>query len=204
MKRWYKKFYRWSQDSSNLKWGPWILLVAGIADASFFPLPVTSLLVAFSLLRRNNRLKYVLFLTAGILSGSVIAYLTGHFAWLDKNKEFTAVANFFIDNIPGFSVSAYDKIHSLFTRNGSWILLSATATPLPYGLFSISSGVFSCNIILFMLITLAGHATKYFALTFLTNRIKPSFRNYFSFLLRPVTIIPVAAVVIAIAVIKII
>jgi membrane protein YqaA with SNARE-associated domain len=134
--------------------------------------------------------------------GATAAYFTGHFAWLDKKLEFTALARFFIDNIPGFSVSAYERIHTLFTRSGSWILLLATASPLPYGLFSVSSGIFNSNIIVFILVTLAGHAIKYLALTFLAGRIGPSLRNYVTLMWRPVTIIPVALAVIAIAALK--
>ena len=204
MNRLTKKIYDWGVEQAGLKWGQWFLLLAGIADASFFPLPVTTLLVTLSLLNKKNTMKYILFLTTGIVTGATAAYFTGHYAWLDKNMDFTSLARFFIDNIPGFSVSAYNKIQTLFDTSGSWILLAATASPLPYGLFSVSSGIFSSSLIIFILVTLAGHLIKYMVLTYVVGKVSPSVKTYARLILKPVTIIPVALAVITITVLRLI
>lgn len=180
------------------------MFLGGVADASFLPLPVTTLFLALSLLNTRSILKFALFLTSGIVVGATAGYLAGRFAWLDPRMEFTGFAQFFIDKIPGFSVAGYDKIHHLFSRWGSGILLLATTTPLPYGLFSVSSGVFNINIFIFVLATLIGHGIKYLALAYLTNRIGPAVNRIISFTTRPVTVIPMICVVITLAVLKII
>jgi membrane protein YqaA with SNARE-associated domain len=202
MNRLTKKIYNWGVEQANMKWGLWFLFSAGIADASFFPLPVTTLLVTLSLLNRKNTMKYILFLTMGIVTGATAAYITGHFLWLDGNMQFTSLGRFFIDNIPGFSVSAYERIHTLFDNSGSWILLAATASPLPYGMFSVSSGIFNSNLFIFILVTTAGHTIKYLALTYMAGRIGPSLRTYFRLLWKPVTIIPMVLAAITFAVLK--
>ena len=204
MNKWFKKIYTRSLECANAKWGPWILFLGGIADASFLPLPVTTLFIALSLLNTRNTLKYVLFLTSGIVAGATAGYLAGRFAWLDPKMEFTGFGQFFIDKIPGFSVAGYQKIHILFSRWGSWILLLATSTPLPYGLFSISSGVFNINILIFILATLTGHVIKYLLLAFLSKRMGPTVNRLIEFSWRPVTVIPVACIVITIVVLKVV
>ncbi len=204
MNRWFRKIHEWSLQCANAKWGPWILLLGGIADGSFFPLPVTTLFLALSLLNIKNTLKYALFLTVGIATGATIGYLAGRYVWLDPGLQFTAFARFMTDHFPGFSVEGYGRIQALFTHWGSWILLIATATPLPYGLFSVSSGVFNINILLFVLATIAGHGIKYLLLAYFTRRMGPAVNRIVEFAWRPVALIPAACVVITLVVLKVI
>jgi membrane protein YqaA with SNARE-associated domain len=202
MNKWFSKMHAWSIQCTNAKWGPWILLLFGIADASFLPLPVTTLFIALSLLNSRKTMTYLVFLTFGIVAGASIGYLAGRYAWIDQKSQFTGFAQFFINNLPGFSVEAYQKIHLLFAKWGSWILLISTATPLPYGLLSVSSGVFNLNILIFLLVTLAGHGIKYMLLAVLTRKMGPSVNRLIEFTWRPVTVIPVACIVITLMVLK--
>jgi membrane protein YqaA with SNARE-associated domain len=199
MNKWLKQIYDWNMRHANAKWGPWIMLLCGVADSSFLPLPITTLFLALSLFNPRNTFKYALFLISGIVIGASAGYLAGHYAWLDKKMEFTGFARFFIDTIPGFSVSGYEKIHILFSNWGSWILIAATATPIPYGLFSISSGAFNVNIIIFIAATIAGHSAKYFLLGFLTSRMGPSVYRLLEYSLKPVALISKVAVLISVA-----
>jgi membrane protein YqaA with SNARE-associated domain len=204
MNKWFQNIHSWSLQYANSKWGPWILFLGGMADASFFPLPVTTLFLALIMLNERRTFKFALYLTAGIVVGATAGYLAGRFAWLDPKMEFTGFAQFFIDKIPGFSVAGYDKIHHLFSRWGSGILLLATTTPLPYGLFSVSSGVFNIDIFIFILATLIGHGIKYLALAYLAKRMGPAVNSIIAFTWRPVTVIPVVCIVIAAVVLKVV
>jgi membrane protein YqaA with SNARE-associated domain len=204
MNKWFKNIHSWSLQYANAKWGPWILFSGGVADASFFPLPVTTLFLALILLNTKSTLKFSLFLTSGILVGATAGYLAGRFAWFDPKMEFTGFAQFFLDKFPGSSVAGYDKIHHLFSRWGSGILLLATTTPLPYGLFSVSSGVFNINIFIFVLVTLIGHGSKYLLLAYLTKRMGPVVNRIIAFTWRPATVIPVACIVIVMVVLKVV
>jgi membrane protein YqaA with SNARE-associated domain len=204
MNNWFKKIHDWSIQCTNAKWGPWILLFFGIADASFLPLPVTTLFVALSLINTRRTLTYLIFLTFGITAGATLGYLTGRYAWIDQKSELTSFAQFFVNNLPGFSVEAYEKIHLLYAKWGSWILLVGTTTPLPYGLFSVSSGVFNINIILFVLVTMAGHSVKYLLMALMAKKMGPSVNRMIEFTWRPVTVIPVAIIVIGLVVLKIV
>jgi membrane protein YqaA with SNARE-associated domain len=204
MNKLFKKIHEWSLQYANAKWGPWILLVGGLVDASFLPLPVTTLFLALSLLNIKSILKNAMFLTAGIVAGATIGYLAGRFAWLDPGMEFTGFAHLMINHFPGFSIEGYDKIHMLYSKWGSWILLLASSTPLPYGLFSVSSGVFNINIIIFILATLIGHGFKYLLLAYLTKRMGPAVNRIIEFTWKPVALIPAACVVITLVVLKVI
>ncbi len=204
MKKLFSNVNAWGIKSTNSKWGPWILCLLGVADASFFPLPVTTLFVAIILINSQKTFAYIVSLTAGIVLGAALGYLTGRYAWIDQKSHFTGIAQFFINNLPGFSAEAYLKAHLLFTKWSSLILLIATVTPLPYGLFSVSSGVFDINILIFLLMTLAGHGIKYLLLALLTRKMGPSITRLIKFTWRPVTVIPAACIVIAVIILKVV
>jgi membrane protein YqaA with SNARE-associated domain len=181
---------------ADTKWGIWILFIFAFADASFLPLPVTTLFLILLLLNTGKAYKYVLFVVSGTLAGAFTGYLIGHFAWIKPNGEFTGLVQFLFNNIPGFSEGAYDKIHSLFTKWDYWILCGATITPVPYSVFSISSGVFEINIFLFLLATLVCQSIKFFILAFVTIRLGTEVKKLMELNWKPVAIITTLSILV--------
>jgi membrane protein YqaA with SNARE-associated domain len=203
MKRWFEKFRSWSLQWADTKWGAWALFICAFADASFFGLPTPMLFVALALLNIKKTYKYALTGILGTLIGSVAGYSIGHFAWLNGDGEFTGFAQFLFNNIPGFTESGYNKIQFLYAKWDFWILFVAAALPLPYKIFSISSGVFDVNIIIFCVATLVSQGIKFFLLGLLTVKMGPEVKKLFTYNWKPVLIIATAGVAIAIVLIKI-
>jgi membrane protein YqaA with SNARE-associated domain len=203
MRNWFKELRKWSLQWANTKWGPWALFLCAFADASVFGLPTPMLFIALALLNIKKVYKYVLFGMLGTLSGAVAGYIIGHFAWLDTNGEFTGLAQFLINNIPGFSEAGYNKIHILYAKWDFWILFLAAALPVPFKIFSISSGVFDINILIFCFATLISQGIKYFLLALLTIKLGPEVKRLFEFKWKPVVLFITACIVIAIVIIKV-
>src|SRR5665811_1670937 len=116
MKTWFKKIRIWSLQWANTKWGPWALFLCAFSDASILGLPTPMLFLALVLLNVTKSYKYALVGTMGTLAGAMTGYLVGHFAWLNADGGFTGVAQFLFNNIPGFSVAGYDRIHLLYAK----------------------------------------------------------------------------------------
>jgi membrane protein YqaA with SNARE-associated domain len=203
MKGWFKRLHIWSLQWANTKWGVWALFLCAFADASFFGLPTPMLFLALALLNIKKVYKYALFGTLGTLAGAVAGYSIGHFAWLNSNGEFTGVAQFLFNNIPGFTEAGYDKIHILYAKWDFWILFVAAALPVPFKIFSISSGVFDINLLIFCAATLVSQGIKFFILSILTVKLGPEVKKLFKFNWKPVLIIVTAGVAVAIIVIKV-
>ncbi|MDP3916276.1 MAG: hypothetical protein Q8R96_21325 [Bacteroidota bacterium] len=87
--------------------------------------------------------------TLGTLTGGLAGYSIGHFVWIDASGEFTGLARFVFENIPGFTEAVYQSIHIQFNKWGLGILFLAPFIPVPYKIFSISSGAFDINIFIF-------------------------------------------------------
>jgi membrane protein YqaA with SNARE-associated domain len=203
MKNWFLKLRGWSLQLVNTKWGVWALFLCAFADASIFGLPTPMLFLALALLNIKKAYKYALFGILGTLAGSIAGYSIGHFAWLDTNGEFTGLAQFMFNNIPGFSEAGYNKIHILYANWDFWILFIATSLPLPYKLFSISSGVFDINFFIFCFGTLISQGIKFFLLALMTIKFGPEVKKLLEFNWKPIAIIATACIIIVIVVIKV-
>ncbi len=181
MNKWLKSLHNWGMEWANTKWGSWALFVCAFADASFLPLPTPMFFIALTLLNITKAYKYALFGTMGTLTGALAGYSIGHFAWLDAHGEFTGIARFVYENIPGFTEAIYQSIHIQFSKWGLGILFVAPFIPVPYKLFSISSGAFDMNIFLFAIGTLIGQGFRFYLLSFLIIKIGPGVKKLFEF-----------------------
>jgi membrane protein YqaA with SNARE-associated domain len=193
----------WSLQWAATKWGVWALFLCAFAEASILGLPAPMLFLALSLLNIKNVFKYSLAGILGTLTGSMAGYSIGHFAWIDPGGEFTGFAQFMFSNIPGFSADGYDKIHNLYQQWGFWVLFIAGSLPLPYKIFSISSGVFDINIFIFFIATLISQAIKFSLLALLTIKLGPQVKKLLGYNWKPVAITALACIVIAIIMIKV-
>lgn len=202
MRNWFKTLRFRNLQWANSKRGAWALFFCAFADASFLPLPTPLFFIIISLLNISKAYKYALFGTLGTLCGAIVGYSIGHFAWLNSSGEFTGLAQFLFNHIPGFSEEIYYKIHAAFIKWDVWILFVSSVVPLPYKIFSISSGVFDMNIFMFGVATLISQAIKFYLLALLTIKIGPRVKSLFEYKLKPVTIITTAYFAVIVAVKK--
>ena len=179
------------------------LFLCAFADASFFGLPTPVLFLALVLLNVTKAYWYVLIGTLGTLAGAIAGYSIGHFAWLNHEGQFTMVAQFLFNNIPGFSEAGYEKIQMLYEKWDYWILFVAAALPLPYKIFSISSGVFDVNLVIFCVVTFLSQGIKFFLLALLTIKLGPEVKKLFEYNWKRIVILATAGIAIAIILIKI-
>jgi membrane protein YqaA with SNARE-associated domain len=202
MKNWFKRLHILSLQLANTKWGIWILLIFAFADASFFPLPVTTFFLVLLLLNTNKTYNYLFLVVFGTITGALTGYLIGHFAWLNTNGEHTGLVKFLFNNVPGFSEAAYNKIHLLYAKWDYWILCAAVTTPLPYGIFSISSGVFDINIFVFFSATLISQGIKFLFLALVTKELAPEVKKLTVYNWKPAVIVGAVCIALVIIVIK--
>jgi len=203
MKNWFKSLHKWGMQWASTKWGAWALFICAFADASFLPLPTPMFFMALTLLNVTKAYKYALFGTMGTLTGAIAGYAIGHFVWLDAQGEFTGFARFVFENIPEFTESVYQSIHIQFTKWGLGILFLAPFIPVPYKLFSITSGAFDMNIFIFSLGTLIGQGLRFYLFSFLIIKLGPGIKKMLEFNKKPMAILAVACIAIAIITIKV-
>jgi membrane protein YqaA with SNARE-associated domain len=196
MKNWFSRLYDWLTKLSETKMGAFALFACAFADASFLPLPVTTFFLVLIMLNTRMIYKYVFFVILGTLTGALVGYSAGHYVWIKPDGEFTGVVKFLFTNIPGFSVSVYNKVHILFAKWNFLILCAATVTPLPYGMFSVTAGVFDINIFTFLFTTLVCQTMKFSFLTLITTKLGPDLKRIIKFSWKPISIFSAAVLLV--------
>jgi membrane protein YqaA with SNARE-associated domain len=202
MKEWFKWLDLKSLQQADKKWGEWALFLFTFADSSFFPLPAQTFFLLLILMNSRQSVRYIILGTLGTFTGALAGYLIGHFALLNLYGQETAFGKFIINHMPGFSESAYNKIHILYSRWDFWILFIASFTPIPFGVFSISSGVFETNLVIFCLATFISQTLKFIILAVLTNKFGLMFKRIFEYNLRPIALAASVCIIIIIVVVE--
>lgn len=203
MKIWFKKLHIWISDIAATKWGSLALFVFAFADASFLPLPVTTFFLIILMLNTTKVIKMTVLVVTGTLLGSLAGYSIGHFAWFKPNGELTGAVQFILNNIPGFSHEVYAKVQGLFNKWDFWILGAATASPLPYGMFSITSGVFGINIFIFLISTLIYQGLKFSLIAAFSIKLIPQFKKI-KLNWKPVAIVTSASILVTLVVLRVV
>jgi len=203
MKEWFENtrasVIHWSHSKSS----NWAIFLCALLDACCLPLPTPMFFISLVLLNKANAYKYVIYGSFGALAGAIIGYAIGYFAWLNSNGEFTKLAQFVFEYVPGFTVESYSLIKYEFNKWNFWILTVASFLPIPYKIFSISSGVFHINFIAFSVATIVSKMITFYLLAFLTLKIGEKIKTLISVNLKPLAVVAVTAAVIGIVVLRI-
>ncbi|MCB0744182.1 MAG: DedA family protein [Ignavibacteriales bacterium] len=173
-----RKMYDWVLHWAETPYGPAALFLLAFAESSFFPIPPDALLIALALGARSKSFKFAAICTFASVLGALLGYAIGHFVWWGVGNEFSSVANFFFDNIPGFTHELFYKVQSLYDEWNFWIVFTAGFTPIPYKVFTISGGAFNINIFLFVIASIVSRAGRFFLVAFLIWKFGPQIKSF--------------------------
>jgi membrane protein YqaA with SNARE-associated domain len=204
MKEWYNNFSIRILSQTNIKWTKWVLFAFAFIDASFLPLPVSTTFLLLIMLDSTRSVRYIIFTVLGTLAGSAAGYLTGHFVLLNTDGSLSGFLQFLFNHLPGFSENAYRGMETLYSKWGFWILFTASFTPIPYGLFSLSAGAFNFSFLLFCFATLLSQLLKYYLLAYVIINLGPKVRMIFKLNMKPILLIASVCIAIALLVTRII
>lgn len=157
-----RKIYDWMLHWADTPYGALALFIIAFAEASFFPIPPDALLIALVLGARSKAFKFAANCTIGSITGALLGYAIGYFLWWSEPNEFSTLAQFFFDNIPGFTQDQFFKIQNLYEQYDFWIIFTAGFTPIPYKIFTISSGAFDINLLMFLIASIISRAARFF------------------------------------------
>ena len=151
-------------DFAAHKSSKYYLALVSFIESSFFPIPPDVMIIPMAIAKNKNYLK--IFLNATIFSvlGGLLGYFIG-FALADLGMS--------VVQLYGFEEKVIKLKLSLSQGSGmyAWlgILFLAGFTPLPYKVFTITSGLINFNIFIFLITSLI--AVSYTHLTLPTKRI---------------------------------
>ncbi len=197
---WVRKIYDWILKWAETPYGPIALFILSFAEASFFPIPPDALLIALVLGARTKAFKFASICTVGSLLGAFLGYAIGYFVWWSGDQSFSNVAVFFFDNIPGFTEDIFYRVQELYKEWDFWIIFTAGFTPIPYKVFTITSGAFEINLPMFAFASLVSRGARFFLVAFLIwkygEQIKGFIDKYFNLLAIAFTVLLIGGFVV--------
>lgn len=181
-----RRLYDWVLHWAETPYGPIALFLIAFAESSFFPIPPDALLIALVLGFRKKAFSFAAWCTVASVSGALLGYAIGHFAWWTLDGNFTGLATFFFNNIPGFTTKLFYDIEGMFKQYDFWIIFTAGFTPIPYKVFTVSSGAFNVNLPMFIFASIISRGARFFLVSYLLwkfgDTIKAFIDKYFDWL----------------------
>jgi len=198
--RWVRRLYDWVLHWAETPFGPLALFILAFAEASFFPVPPDPLLIALVLGVQRKAFRFALNCTVASVTGALLGYSIGYFVWWNADQSFSSVAMFFFNHIPGFTNDVFYNVKTLYDEWDFWIIFSAGFTPIPYKVFTITSGAFQINLTMFIIASMISRSARFFLVSWLIWKYGESIRSfidkYFNLLAIAFTILLVGGFVI--------
>ena len=166
----FKKFYNKSLELASNKRSNLYLGIVSFIESSFFPIPPDVMIVPMVLAKKDSYLKIFLIATAFSVLGGVFGYLIGYL--------FIDLATYVIE-FYNYQNKVLKLKMDLSQGSGMviWLgtLFLAGFTPLPYKVFTITSGLIAFDILAFIIISFISRGLRFFIVSFLTVKFGEKF-----------------------------
>ena len=150
-----RRMYDWVLSWADSKLAVPALVLLACAEASFFPIPPDVLLLAMCLGQPKHGLRFAALCAVGSVVGGLLGYAVGAVLWHE-------LSGFFYAWIPGFTPGAFEAVQGMYQEWGVWIVFTAGFSPIPFKLFTISSGVMGMSLGPFLLASAVSRSLRFF------------------------------------------
>jgi len=157
-----RRLQAWVESLAGGRNAAWTLFLMAVAESIFFPIPVDVLLIALCVSLPRKSFRFATICTMGSVLGGFFGYQIGSFLWYDGSGQFSRLAVFFLEVIPGFSESTFDAVQELYREYDFVAVFAAGFTPLPYKVFTITAGVFDISLPVFLIASVISRAGRFF------------------------------------------
>tara|TARA_B100001250_G_C19807356_1_gene794016 strand:- start:2842 stop:3438 length:597 start_codon:yes stop_codon:yes gene_type:complete len=166
----FKNLYDRCLELARHKFSKPFLAFVSFIESSFFPIPPDVMIIPMVIGKKEDYLKIFLIATIFSVLGGLLGYLFG--------SVFLELAMSVIE-FYNYEEKVYELQEKLSKRTGVlfWLgtLFLAGFTPLPYKVFTITSGIIGFNLILFIIISLISRGLRFFIVSYLSMKFGEKF-----------------------------
>ena len=166
----FKELYEKSLKLAAHKSSKFFLGIVSFIESSFFPIPPDIMIIPMVIAKKNDYLKIFLIATIFSVLGGLFGYLIGSI-FLELSMT---VIEFY-----GYEEKVLNLQNKMSSKSGIlfWLgtLFLAGFTPLPFKVFTITSGIINFNIIIFIFICLVSRGLRFFTVAFLSAKFGKAF-----------------------------
>ena len=147
------------------------LSIISFAESSFFPIPPDVMIIPMALSKKNEYLKIFIIATIFSSLGGLFGYFIG--------SLFTDKAIMLIE-FYGYEEQVLQLKNQLDSKSGAYSLWLGTLflagfTPLPFKIFTITSGIINFNIFVFFAICLLARGLRFFIVAYFSVKFGKAF-----------------------------
>ncbi|MDA9631506.1 DedA family protein [Candidatus Pelagibacter sp.] len=169
----FKTLYKKCLDLAAHKNSNFFLGIVSFIESSFFPIPPDVMIIPMVIAKKKSYLK--IFFIASIFSvlGGIFGYMLGAI-FIDMAMN---IIEFY-----GYEKKVSNLKNDLSQGGGflTWlsVLFLAGFTPLPYKIFTISSGLIGFNILVFIMVSLLSRSLRFFLISYLSYKFGDLFIKF--------------------------
>ena len=149
------------------------LAIVSFLESSFFPIPPDVMIVPMVIAKKNDYFKIFIIATLFSTLGGILGYFIGSY-FLDVG---ISVVSFY-----GYEEKVLNLKNSLTNGTGFYVwlvtLFLAGFTPLPFKVFTITSGMIGFNLFIFFLICLISRGLRFFIVSYLAFKLGDTFNAF--------------------------
>jgi len=169
----FSQLYKKSLKLAAHKKSKFFLSIVAFAESSFFPIPPDIMVIPMIVAKKNDYLKIFFIATISSALGGLLGYFIGS-TFIDLAMN---VIQFY-----GYEDKVLNLKNNLSSGSGFFIFLGtlflAGFTPLPFKVFTITSGIIGFNILIFFLICLISRGLRFFVISYLAFKFGDSFDSF--------------------------
>lgn len=169
----FNKLYQKSLKLAEHKSSKIYLAIISFVESSFFPIPPDIMIVPMIIAKKNDFIKIFLIATIFSALGGLFGYLIGS-VFFDLALK---VIEFY-----GYQDEVFELKNNLSSgANFYFFLLTlflAGFTPLPFKVFTITSGMISFNIFIFFFVCLVSRGLRFIVVSYLSYKFGDTFSKF--------------------------
>ena len=149
------------------------LAIVAFTESSFYPIPPDIMIVPMVIAKKTDYIKIFIIATISSALGGLLGYFIG-LTLIDLAMN---VVQFY-----GYEEKVVNLKNDLTSGGGFYLFLGtlflAGFTPLPFKVFTITSGIISFNLIVFFFICLISRGIRFFVVSYLSYKFGHVFNSF--------------------------
>ena len=168
-----KDLYIKSLKLAGHKSSKFFLAIISFAESSFFPIPPDIMIVPMVIAKKNDYLKIFLIATIFSAAGGLLGYFIGSF-FLDLAMNVIEIYGY-EEKVVNLKINLSSGKNFIFFLG---TLFLAGFTPLPFKVFTITSGIIGFNIFIFFIVCLVSRGLRFFVVSYLSFKFGDTFSKF--------------------------
>ena len=159
-------------------WGVQGLALNSFIESFFLVPPPDILLISMDIAKPDKALYYATICTIASAFGGAFGYFIGYvggrpvFNFIFRNKH-----------------EQFDNVEKMYGKYGSFAVFFSAFTPIPYKIFTITSGIFFMNFWKFMIASFFGRGLRFFLVSIVLMLFGEAIKHYIEWVILGVTVL---------------